>query len=271
MHPIAQRYIRDAEARGRMGRQPGSPPPIYHNFVDDYNIPGHGHNFVGQPRYMMAAGDQTAMPVKPSQSYSIIISSASAAAVANFDVFGASTYLNNAQVTFDPNGNLVIGAITISSNTSNVTYRDLLQQSAWQPFTVGQTYMQCSSPASQILVPYTITTKDSNGTLIQLAGKPKKDPYQQQNDVLVDPTVYSIDGLSKITFSQILPFAVLMLDFYPQSNINTGRLLNGQIPGKDYGNPGIIRSNVAVIPAGGGGSNFAGGGGPGGYMIRTRY
>lgn len=270
MHPIARRYINEAERRGQLGRQNGRPAG-YSNFVDDYHVSGFGNNFVGQPRYMMATGDQGAPPVKPSQSYSVIISSASAASVSNFDVFGASTYLNNAQVTFNANGDLVIGAVTISSNTSNVTYRDLLQQSAWQPFTVGQTYIQCSSPTSQILVPYTITTKDANGTLIQLAGKPKKDPYQQQPDALIDPTVYSIDGLSKITFSQILPFAVVSLDFYPQSNINTGRLLNGQVPGKDYGNPGIIRSNVAVIPAGGGSSNFAGGGGNGGYMIRTRY
>jgi hypothetical protein len=237
-------------------------PQAFHNFVDDYR------GFVQQPNMYNATGDNAA--VKPSLPYSVMVSSASAAAVSNFDVFGASTYLNNAQVTFNANGDLVIGSITISSTTPNITYRDLLQQSAWQPFTVGQTYIQCSSPTAQILVPYTITTKDASGVQQIFPGKPKKDPYQQQNDLLIDPMVWSIDGLSKITFNQILPFAVLNLDFYPQSNINIGRSLNGQNPGKDYGNPGIIRSNTAVIPTGGA-SNFAGGGGQGGVLIKTRY
>ncbi len=253
---VANSYLARAQARR------GTPPngERFHNFVDDY------HGFVQQP-YMMATGDQAA--VKPSLPYSIIVSSASAAAVSNFDVFGASTYLNNPNVTFNANGDLVIGSITISSATPGVTYRDLLTQSGWQPFTVGQTYIQCSSPASQILVPFTVNTKDSNGVAMQIPIKPKKDPYQQQQDLIVDPTVWSIDGLTRITYNQILPFAVLALDFYPQANINSGRLLNGQTPGKDYGNPGIIRSNMTVIPSNGG-SNFAGGGG-GGTIIRTRY
>jgi len=254
---IAHRYLRQAKTRGNVQ---GRPLEGYHNFVDDQM-----KGFVQQP-YMMATGD-TGVSVKPSLPYSIVVSSASAASVANFDVFGASEYLNNAQVTFNANGDLVIGSITISSTTPNVTYRDLLQQSAWQPFTVGQVYLQCSSPQAQILQPYTITTKDSNGVRMQIPVKPKKDPYQQQNDLLIDSTVWSLDGLSKVTFNQILPFAVLALDFYPQANINNGRLLNNQSPGKDYGNPGIIRSNQTVIP-GAAAQNFAG---QGGSIIRTRY
>lgn len=241
------------------GNLQGQPVDGYHNFVDD-----HMKGFVQQP-YMMATGD-AGTSVKPSLPYSIVVSSASAASVANFDVFGASEYLNNSQVTFNANGDLVVGSITISSTTPNVTYRDLLQQSAWQPFTVGQVYLQCSSPQAQILQPYTITTKDSTGVRVQIPVKPKKDPYQQQNDLLIDATVWSLDGLSKVTFNQILPFAVLALDFYPQANINNGRLLNNQSPGKDYGNPGIIRSNQTVIPSGT--QNFAG---QGGAIIRTRY
>lgn len=254
MSTVAKTYI--DRARARMASR-----GTFHNFVDD-NYRG----FVNQPNsYMLATGNQA--QVKPSLPYSITVSSASAAAVQNFDIFGASTYLNNPNVTFDVNGNLIVGAITISSATPNITYRDLLQQSGWQPFTVGQTYIQCSSPTNQILVPYTITTKDSSGVLMQIPGKPKKDPYQLQNDNLIDSTVWSIDGLSKMTFNQILPFAVLNLDFYPQSNINAGRLLNGQQPGKDYGNPGIIRSNTTVVPLSGGSSNFSGGG----AIVRSRY
>jgi hypothetical protein len=256
----AQTYINRARQRGRMRH-----PEQFHGFVDD-NYRG----FVNQPNnYMLATGG--AAQVKPSLAYSIAISSASAAAVNNFDIFGASQYLNNALYSFNTNGDLVIGAVTITSTTPGITYRDLLYQTLTQPFTNGMTYIQCSSPVAQILVPYTITTKDSTGVLMSIPGKPKKDPYQQQSDLLIDSSVWSIDGLSKMTFNQILPFAVLNLDFYAQTNVNQGRLLNGQQPGKDYGNPGIIRSNTAVIPVGGGSSNFSGpGGSPGGVMVRTR-
>lgn len=255
----AQHYIDRARQRTRMRQAE------FHNFVDD----GY-RGFVSQPdSYMRATGPAGA--VRPSLPYSITVSSASAGAVANFDIFGASQYLNNPTVTFDANGNLIVGAVTISSATPGVTYRDLLYQSMNQPFTNGQTYIQCSSPSSQILVPYTITTKDSSGVIMSIPGKPKKDPYQQQNDLLIDSTVWSIDGFSKMTFNLILPLAVLNLDFYPQTNVNSGRLLAGQQPGKDYGNPGIIRSNTSVIPVGGGTSNFAGGGQGGGVMVRTRY
>ena len=263
METVAAAYLRRAQARVR-GRQ----APEFHNFVDDQ------YHFVGQSnRYMLATGGGG--QVAPSLPYSITISSASAAAVSNFDVFGASTYLNNPNVTFDANGNLIIGAITILSTTPNVSYRDLLQQTGWQPFTCGQTYIQCSSPTSQILTPYTITTKDSSGVVYQIPGKPKKDPYQQQSDLLIDSSVWSIDGLSKMTFSTIQPFAVINLDFYPQSNVNSGRLLNNQQPGRDYGNPGIIRSSQSVIPIPGGGggapSNFSGPAqGRGGYLVKTR-
>jgi hypothetical protein len=248
MSNLAQKYIASARARSEQFHNFGGGG--YSNFVDDHQY----GNFVNQPSYFNAAGAAAPMAtqssgtaVKPSLPYSIQVSSASAGAVLNFDVFGASTYLNNAQVTFDVNGNLIIGAVTISSNTAGVTYRDLLQQSAWQPFTVGSVYIQCSSPVAQILVPYTITTKDSNGTLMQIPIKPKKDPYQQQSDLLMDNTVWSLDGLSKLTFVQILPLAVLNLDFYPAANVNSGRMLNGQTPGKDYGNPGIIRSQTTVV------------------------
>lgn len=259
---IARNYIRRAQSQVRGGRNP------WHNFVDDAKHFG----FVQQPAFMNADGGAASAPasqaqgVKPSMPYSITITNASGGAIQNFSVLGATNALNNPNFTFDAFGSLIVGPVTISSNTPGVTYRDLLYQSLTQAFTVGETYLACSAPTAQVLIPFTIATFDANGTQVNIPVKPKKDPYQNQIDVLVDTTVYRIDGLTKLTFSQILANAVLNVDFYPQDNVNAGRLLNGAQPTRSYGNPGTIRSSVAVIPAAGAAqSNFSG---P--MMIKTR-
>lgn len=247
----AQQYIR--RARSFNSRR-------YHNFIDDA---GRGYNnFIQQPAFYNQTGQampaSVAQEVKPSLPYSIIVSSASGASVQNFDIFGASEYLNNPNVTFDTNGNLVNGSLTILSNTTNISYRDLLYQSITANFSVGEVYIQ-SDTTAQITQPYTIFTKDGSGVRIQIPIKPKKDPYQNQNDVLINNTVFRMDAMTKITFSQILPNAVIYIDLYPQDNVDQGRLLSGQNPTRFYGNPNNIRQSIAVVPGGGGQANFSGG------------
>lgn len=253
MKNVAQRYLNDA--RNGAGRE-------YRNFVDE----GNGmNNFVGQP-YFNADGGNGNQAVKPSMPYSITVSSASGSAIQNFDVLGATENLNNPNVTFNAAGDLVVGSVTISSGTPNITYRDLLYQTLTQVFTVGSTYLTCSNVTAQILQAYSVTTKDSNGSRLTFPVKPKKDPNQNQTDVIYDTTVYRIDGFTKLTFANILPNAVLSIDWYPQDNVNPGRMLNGQNPGKAYGSPGVVRSQVVVVPGGGGQSNFNG---P--TIVKTRY
>lgn len=245
----AQAYIRRAR-NVNSGR--------YLNFIDDA---GRGYsNFIQQPAFYNQTGTPApaaTQEVKPSLPYSIIVSSASGAAVQNFDIFGASEYLNNPTYTFDASGNLVNGSITIMSNTTNVTYRDILYQSITANFSVGEVYIQ-SDTTAQITQPYTIFTKDASGVRIQVPIKPKKDPYQNQNDVLINNTVFRMDSMTKITFSQILPNAVIYIDLYPQDNVDQGRLLSGQNPTRFYGNPNNIRQSIAVVP-GGGAANMSGG------------
>lgn len=250
MKPAAQRYLQ--QARNGAGNQ-------FHNFVDE----GMGGNFVGQP-YMNADGGN--QMVKPSMPYSVTISSASGAAVQNFEVLNASKFLNNPTFSFNANGDLVNGSITIASATPGITYRDLLYQTLTQVFSVGSTYLSCSNVTAQILQAYTVTTRDSNGTQYSVPIKPKKDPNQNQNDVIYDTTVYRIDGFTALTFANILPNAVLSIDWYPQDNVNPGRMLSGQNPGRSYGSPGIVRSQVVVVPGQGGGSNFNG---P--TIVKARY
>jgi len=210
------------------------------NFVDA-NV-----NFVGQPNlYATGSTAPAAAPAaastsaKKSQPYAVTVSSASGADVANFDVLGAFQYLNNSG--FTAGGDLVIGSITIKSAIPGVSYRDLLYQSMNNPFTVGLTYLSCST-AGQIDQVFTIQTKDANGTTVQIPVVPSVDPYQNQANINVVNTQYRIDGFTKLTFASILANAVLTIRFFPSDNINSARALAGASVGQSYSDPGIIRS-----------------------------
>lgn len=203
------------------------------------NFVGDRSNFAGQPSMYANANGGNGGGAKPSQPYVITISSASGSAVQNFDVLGAAQYLFNSG--FTAGGDLVVGSVTISSGMPDVTYRDLLFQTQTQPFTVGMTYLACASPVLQVQQIYTITTKDSNGTLVKVPIVPAIDPYQQQQGILVDTSKYRIDQFTKLTFANILANAVLTVRFYPEDNINPSRELSGKQTTQQYSNPGIIR------------------------------
>lgn len=241
----AQRYLMQA-------RQQKS--AMYHNFVDD---PMGNYSFVNQPAIYAADGSSApaapAAPAKRSQPYAITISSASGAAVSNFDVLGAYQYINNSG--FTAAGDLVIGSVTITSAIPGVTYQELLYQSMNNPFTVGLTYLSCSSPVAQVQEVFTIVTKDANGTAVTIPIVPNVDPYQFQNGINAVNQEYRIDGYTKLTFANILPNAVLTIRWFPSDNLNPARALGNQPVGRSYANPGVIRENVQVIP---GAANFSG-------------
>lgn len=240
---IAQKYLMQARERLRGGN--------YHNFVDD---PMNNYGFVNQPQMYQAAGPAApAAPAKRSQPYAITISSASGAAVTDFDVLGAYQYINNSG--FTAAGSLVIGSVTIFSAIPNVTYQELLYQSMNNPFTVGLTYLSCSSPVAQVQEVFSIQTKDANGTVVTIPIVPNVDPYQFQNGINAVNQEYRIDGYTKLTFANILPLAVLTIRWFPSDNLNPARALGGQDVARQYGNPGVIRENVQVLPAG---QNFSG-------------
>lgn len=203
------------------------------NFV---NEPGM-NNFVRQRGLYNTTGP--AANVKKSRPYIVWVSSASGAAVSDFDILGANEYLNNSGMT--AGGSLVIGSITIYSGIPNVSYRDFLYQCQQNPFTVGQTYIYCASPAAQIQEVFTVKTKDANGLQVIIPITPTVDPYQQQTTAVVNEDEYSIDGNTKLTISNVLANAVIKFQFYPSVNVNPGRLLDGQTATSGYGNPNVIR------------------------------
>ena len=184
-----------------------------------------------------------AVPV--SQPYIITVSNSTAGAVSNFDVLGAYQYLQNAGFS---GGNLTISGVTISSGISNVNYQQFLYQSMNSPFSVGMTYIQSvAGSTAQITQPLTLNTQDANGNQALKTLVVTIDPYQQQQGVVAVKQLYRIDGFTKITISTVLPSAVFQMQFYPADNINLSRGLAGRPASRQFGNPNIVKSSVAVV------------------------
>ena len=172
-----------------------------------------------------------------SQPYIITVSNASNAAV-NVDVFGAYVYLNNAGFSA---GSLTVNNVTITSNLSNTTYYNLLNQSSVSPFTIGSTLISSvNGTTSQVLQPITLTTQDANGNQAVKILTPVIDPYQQQSGVIELKQPFRIDGFTKLTF-QVFAATSVQFQFYPSDNINIARGLGGNPVSKQYGSPKIIR------------------------------
>jgi hypothetical protein len=190
------------------------------------------------------AGGMGGGNVQTSQPYIIDITSTSGSAVTNFEVLGSYQYINDAG--FQPNGDLVIGSITISSGISDVNYREMLYQFMNNPYSVGLTYIQ-SATANQVLETISVNTRDSNGNLAQKTLVPTIDPYQQQTNIIAMKYAYRIDGFTKLIIRQILTNATLKLYFYPADNINLARALGGNSVARQFGTPPVTNGQTIRI------------------------
>lgn len=187
--------------------------------------------------------------VPTSQPYIVVVTNASATAQANFDILGAYQYLQPAATvaSYNANGDLVfVNGVTISSGLSNVTYQQFLYQTMNSPFSVGLTYIQ-SSDQAQIVQPLTLNTRDANGNQALKTIVVTIDPYQQQTTVVAVKQLFRIDGYTKITITSVLASKTVTFQFYPADNINLARGLAGRPASKQFGDPKIVKSSVAVI------------------------
>jgi hypothetical protein len=197
--------------------------------------------FTASDNFFSAEGDAMPMAQAPSlmrsQPYILTVSNASNAAV-TIDIFGAYIYLNNAGFS---NGSLTVSNVTITSNLSNVTYYNLLNQSSYSPFTIGNTLINSvNGTASQVLQPITLTTQDANGNQAVKILTPVVDPYQNQSGIVDLKQPFRIDGFTKLSL-QIFPSSSVQFQFYPSDTINVARGLGGNPVSKQYGSPRIIR------------------------------
>jgi hypothetical protein len=134
-----------------------------------------------------------------------------------------------------------VNNVTISSNLSNTTYYNLLNQSSVSPFTIGSTLISSvNGTTSQVLQPITLTTQDANGNQAVKILTPVIDPYQLQSGVIELKQAFRIDGFTKLTFS-IFASSSVQFQFYPADTINIARGLAGNPVSKQYGSPKIIR------------------------------
>jgi len=207
-------------------------------FVDDDMY------FTGAEGFFGADGDtqgsMAAPSVMRSQPYIIQVSNASASSV-SVDIFGAYIYLNGGPGTFT-NGSLTVSNVTISSNLSNVTYYNLLNQSSVSPFTIGSTLISYVSggTTTQVLQPITLSTLDANGNQAVKILTPVIDPYQQQAGIIELKQPFRIDGFTKLTLT-IFATTAVQFQFYPADTINIARGLAGNPVSRQYGSPRIIR------------------------------
>jgi len=186
--------------------------------------------------------------VPTSQPYIVVVTNASATAQANFDILGAYQYLQPpaSLASYNANGSLVfVSGVTIASGLSNVTYQQFLYQTMNSPFSVGLTYIQGSS--AQIVQPLTLNTRDANGNQALKTIVVTIDPYQQQTGVVAVKQLFRIDGYTKITITSVLASETVTFQFYPADNINLARGLAGRPASKQFGDPKIVKSSVAVI------------------------
>ena len=205
-------------------------------FIDD-DLSFTGDDFFNNADGGAAASSQTSQPY-------IVTLTNSGSAVANFNILGSFEYINNAG--FDAAGDLTVDGVTISSGIAGVTYREMLYQFMNNPYSVGLTYLQSSSE-SQILETVSVNTKDANGNTAQKTLVPTIDPYQQQSTVVAMKYAYRIDGFTKLIIRQVLANTTLKLYLYPSDNINLARGLSGNNVARQYGNPGIVKSQTIKL------------------------
>lgn len=228
---LVKKYLQDAQQRANQ------------KYLNADGFADNDLNFVAENGFFNAGGPMSGIP--RSQPYVITLTNVSAAIVNNFDIFGAYQYL---QATGFSAGSLTISGVTISSSLPNVTYQELLYQSMNSPFSIGTTYVQ-SSTSGQITQPIQVVTKDANGNEAKKPLIPAIDPYQNQTTVLTINLPFRIDGYTKLT-TNILASATIIFQFYPADNINLARGLAGSNVSRQFGDPGIVRSSVAVLPDG---------------------
>jgi len=204
---------------------------------DDMYFAGDMNNWWAGADAASEAAPVAAPTVMRSQPYILTVSNASNAAVTT-DVFGAYIYLNNAGFS---SGSLTVSNVTITSNLSNVTYYNLLNQSSFSPFTIRSTLISSvNGTTSQVLQPITLTTQDANGNQAVKILTPVVDPYQNQSGIVDLKQPFRIDGFTKLTF-QIFANTSVQFQFYPSDTINVARGLGGNPVSKQYGSPKIIR------------------------------
>tara|TARA_B110000503_G_C7153485_1_gene416233 strand:+ start:28 stop:810 length:783 start_codon:yes stop_codon:yes gene_type:complete len=147
-------------------------------------------------------------------------------------MFGKNKYL------LSTNFGSAVG-LTVSPAQSNVSYLELLQQSAEQPFETSLIRIQ-SSNATQVTQILTVTVKDANGqsATLPIITQSYFSSYQQQSGILDVPYNLKVDGNTNVAFT-VLAGATVTLTLFPSEKVNISKGLAGKKPVQMYGNPQV--------------------------------
>lgn len=191
---------------------------------DDYDYEDYNDN------YSMATGGGVDMLKSPSP-YQITVINTTAGTLTAV-LFGKNQYL------LSTNFGSAVG-LTVTPAQTNVSYLELLQQSADQPFETSLLRVQ-SSNATQVTQILTVTVKDANGqsATLPIITQSYFSSYQQQSGILDVPYNLKIDGNTNVT-SPILAGATVTYTFFPAEKVNVAKGLAGKAPVQVYGNPQV--------------------------------
>jgi len=238
---VGQYYGFDAPNPQRVGNGGGTAtyaPAGYGGFVQqapfiDVNQYGANGGFYGAEGMPMAAPAMSApmAPAKTPTPYQVNVVNTTPNPL-TVVLFGMNTYL------LTPNFGTSVGVI-VAPAQNNVSYLQLLQQSANQPFETSLIRIQ-TNVASQLTQILTVTSSDANGQLLQIPIITQSyfSANQFQSTILDVPYPVKIDGNTNISFT-ILGNTTATYTFFPANKINQSRVLGGGSANQLYGAPQV--------------------------------
>lgn len=191
--------------------------------------------------YYNAEGQGAVVPAKQPTPYQVNVTNTTPNPL-TVVLFGLNTYL------LTPNFGTSVG-VTVTPAQSNVSYLELLQQSASNPFSTSLIRIQTSNP-SQITQILTLTSKDANGQLCQIPIITQSyfSANQFQSTILDVPYPVKIDGNTYLTFP-ILGNTTATYTFFPAEKINPARNLGGGDQQQLYSAPSVPVAVPMFAPA----------------------
>lgn len=232
----------------------------YLNMVDDaysgfdggFNGYANDLDFSGADGDARMASPQYVQAVTPTP-YQISVANTTAGTLTAV-LFGKNQYL------LSTNYGSAVG-ITVTPSQTNVSYIQLLQQSAEQPFETSLIRVQ-STNAAQVTQILTVTTTDANGQTcsVPVITQSYFSANQFQAGIVDVPYAVTIDGNTNVQFP-VLANTTVILTFFPAEKVNTARALRSKAsnPLKQYAAPSvpiIANEKPASYPAIGDGRRY---------------
>lgn len=235
MNQVQKYFANTQKSIGRhnaSGYGVGAVTPMHARAASGYN----GSSF-SQPIRRGASGD---VPQNTSLAplFGIIVTNASASAVSNLDLFGASKNLyaptiGGVSAAFNSAGALVSGGITIQTlYASSISYLEFLSSTMTQVFNVGSIHMSVTGGTApntqQAYGTFLTIQKSQGGSLKQDPNTPLLDPATQQSGVSQSYVDFIVNGLASMVWSSFAATTTMQISFFPSHTINASDALAGQ-------------------------------------------